>query len=151
MYIWFKKDTSLALIEKSENKTIADALGIEFTELGDDYIKARMPVDERTRQPYGYLHGGASCVLAETVGSLASALVIDHSKQMCLGLEINANHIRSASQGFVEAVAMPLHLGGTTHVWDIRIYDDLNKLICVSRLTVAIIPKKTDLPIRPNL
>ena len=88
------------------------------------------------------LHGGASCVLAETIGSLASAMVVDHSKFVCVGLEINANHVRSARQGFVTGVASPLHLGTNTHVWDIKIYDELEKLVCVSRLTVAVIPRK---------
>jgi 1,4-dihydroxy-2-naphthoyl-CoA hydrolase len=101
-----------------------------------------MPVDHRTNQPYGLLHGGASCVLAETLGSVASALVIDHSKFLCVGLEINANHIRGARSGHVTGIVTPLHLGSSTHVWDIRIYDEKDKLVCVSRLTVAIIPRK---------
>ena len=110
--------------------------------MGGNFLKARMPVDHRTKQPYGLLHGGASCVLAETIGSLASAMVVDHSKFVCVGLEINANHVRSARQGFVTGVASPLHLGTNTHVWDIKIYDELEKLVCVSRLTVAVIPRK---------
>ena len=101
-----------------------------------------MPVDHRTKQPYGLLHGGASCVLAETIGSVASAMVIDHAKFVCVGLEINANHVRSARTGFVTGIAMPLHLGANTHVWDIKVYDELEKLVCVSRLTVAVIPRK---------
>ena len=121
---------------------MSDYIGIEWTELGGNFLKARMPVDHRTKQPYGLLHGGASCVLAETIGSLASAMVVDHSKFVCVGLEINANHVRSARQGFVTGVASPLHLGTNTHVWDIKIYDELEKLVCVSRLTVAVIPRK---------
>jgi 1,4-dihydroxy-2-naphthoyl-CoA hydrolase len=101
-----------------------------------------MPVNEKTRQPYGILHGGASCVLAETVGSFASALVIDLNKNICVGLEINANHIRSTREGIVIAHCTPLQLGNTIHVWDIKIYDETEKLICVSRLTVAILPKR---------
>ena len=101
-----------------------------------------MPVDHRTKQPYGLLHGGASCVLAETIGSVASAMVIDHERFYCVGLEINANHIRSAREGYVTGTASPIHLGSTTHVWDIRITDEKEKLICVCRLTVVIIPRK---------
>jgi len=122
--------------------TMGEYLGIEWIEIGDDFIRARMPVDHRTKQPYGLLHGGASCVLSETIGSLASAMVIDHSKFVCVGLEINANHVRSAREGYVTGVASPLHLGSNTHVWDVRIYDDVKKLVCVSRLTVAVIPRK---------
>jgi 1,4-dihydroxy-2-naphthoyl-CoA hydrolase len=121
---------------------MGEHLGIDCTELGADFLKAKMPVDHRTKQPYGLLHGGASCVLAETLGSFASALVIDHSAFYCVGLEINANHVRSAKEGFVTGIASPLHLGNSTHVWDIRIYDEREKLVCVSRLTVAILPIK---------
>ena len=121
---------------------MAEYIGIEWTEVGKNFIKAKMPVDERTKQPYGLLHGGASCVLAETIGSVASAMVVDHSKFICVGLEINANHVRSARIGFVTGIATPLHLGSNTHVWDIKIYDELEKLVCVSRLTVAVIPRK---------
>jgi len=122
--------------------TMSEYLGLEWLELGDDFLKATMPVDNRTKQPYGLLHGGASCVLAETVGSMASALVVDHSKFVCVGLEINANHVRSAREGRVTGVASPLHLGSNTHVWDIKIYDEVQKLVCISRLTVAVIPRK---------
>ncbi|HRE38200.1 MAG TPA: hotdog fold thioesterase [Chitinophagaceae bacterium] len=142
MAIWFKKDLSLADLKELGNGTMADHLGIEWTEVGSDSLKARMPVDHRTKQPYGLLHGGASCVLAETIGSVSSAMVVDHSKYYCVGLEINANHIRSAKEGFVSGTATPLHLGATTHVWDIKIHDDKHKLICVSRLTVAVIKRK---------
>ncbi|MBO9657870.1 MAG: hotdog fold thioesterase [Chitinophagaceae bacterium] len=140
--IWFEKDLSIDKLNAFAPGTIAEHLGIEWVELGNDFLSARMPVDDRTRQPYGLLHGGASCVLAETIGSVASAMVVDHTKLVCVGLEINANHIRSAREGWVTGVCTPLHLGGTTHVWDIRIYDELKKMICVSRLTVAVIPKK---------
>lgn len=121
---------------------MGDYMGIEWVELGDDFLKAKMPVDYRTRQPYGLLHGGASCVLSETIGSVASAMVVDHSNFYCVGLEINANHIRSVKDGFVTGLALPLHIGASTHVWDIKIYDEREKLICVSRLTVAVIPRK---------
>ncbi len=143
MPIWFNKDLQLGDLTTLLPNTMAQALGIEWTRLGDDFLSARMPVDDRTRQPYGLLHGGASCVLAETIGSVASAMVVDHEKFACVGLEINANHVRSARDGFVLGTAMPLHLGANTHVWDIRITDDVNRLVCVSRLTVAVIPRKT--------
>ena len=123
---------------------MAEYLSIQWTEIGDSFIKASMPVDHRTKQPYGLLHGGASCVLAETLGSVASAMVIDHTKFICVGIEINANHIRSARQGVVIGTVTPLHLGTSTHVWDIRIHDEAGKMTCVSRLTVAIIPRKAD-------
>lgn len=142
MRIWFNKDLSLADFIQLGKGTMAEHLGIEWTEVGPDFLKARMPVDHRTKQPYGLLHGGASCVLAETIGSVASAMIVNHSKYYCVGLEINANHIRSAREGFVTGTATPLHLGATTHVWDIKIYDEKNKLICVSRLTVAVIKRK---------
>jgi 1,4-dihydroxy-2-naphthoyl-CoA hydrolase len=140
--IWFEKDLTIEQLSGFGPGTIAEHLGIEWVELGDDFLKARMQVDHRTRQPYGLLHGGASCVLAETIGSVGSAMVVDHNKLVCVGLEINANHIRSARNGYVTGIGRPLHLGLNTHVWDIRIYDELGKMICVSRLTVAVIPKK---------
>lgn len=121
---------------------MAEYLGIEWTEVGADFLKSRMPVDHRTKQPYALLHGGASCVLAETIGSVASAMVVDHTKYYCVGLEINANDIRCAREGFVTGTATPLHLGATTHVWDINIHDENDKLTCVSRLTVAVKKRK---------
>ncbi len=142
MNIWFNKELAIADFQSLEKQTMGEYIGIEWVELGNDFLKAKMPVDHRTRQPYGLLHGGASCVLAESIGSMASAMVVDHSKFVCVGLEINANHVRSARQGFVIGIAKPLHLGANTHVWDIKIYDELEKLVCVSRLTVAIIPRK---------
>jgi 1,4-dihydroxy-2-naphthoyl-CoA hydrolase len=141
--IWFTDNFSLDDLTELGKGTMADFIGIEFTEITENSLKARMAVDHRTNQPYGLLHGGASCVLAETLGSIASALVIDQSKFICVGLEINANHIRSAKSGFVVGTTTPLHLGKSTHVWDIRIVDEERKLVCVSRLTVAIIPRKS--------
>lgn len=141
MSIWFHKDLSAEKLKPLGHETMGQYIGIEWMEVGEDFIKARMPVDHRTIQTYGLLHGGASCTLAETIGSVASAMVIDHSKFICVGLEINANHIRSAKEGFVIGTAMPLHLGSSTHVWDIKIYDEKERLICVSRLTVAILPR----------
>lgn len=140
--IWFSLDISLDQLNENAANTMGPWLGMEFTEIGPDYLRAMMPVDHRTIQPYGLLHGGASAALAETVGSVASALVIDQQKLICVGLEINANHVRGVREGYVHAIAKPLHLGGSTHVWDIRITDDQHKLVCVSRLTVAILPKR---------
>jgi|GraSoiStandDraft_4_1057263.scaffolds.fasta_scaffold00174_3 1,4-dihydroxy-2-naphthoyl-CoA hydrolase len=142
MKIWFNKELSLDDIKPLGKGTMGEYIGIEWMELGENFIRARMPVDHRTKQPYGLLHGGASCVLSETIGSVASAMVVDHSKYICVGMEINANHVRSAREGFVTGIATPLHLGSNTHVWDVRIYDELEKLVCVSRLTVAVIPRK---------
>lgn len=116
-------------------------LGIEFTGIGEDFLSARMPVDERTRQPVGILHGGASVVLAETLGSVASNLVVDAEKYMGVGLEINANHLRPVRAGFVTGICKPLHLGAKTHVWEIKLFDERGKMNCVSRLTVAVVPK----------
>lgn len=143
--IWFHKELTLDMIKPIGDNTMAEHLGIEWTELGNDFIKAKMPVDHRTKQPYGLMHGGASCVLSETIGSVGSAMVVDHTKFICVGLEINANHVRSARDGYVTGVATPLHLGRNTHVWDVKIYDEANQLVCVSRLTVAVIPRKDEL------
>jgi 1,4-dihydroxy-2-naphthoyl-CoA hydrolase len=140
--IWFKKNISLEELTAIGRNTMSEHLAIEFIEIGENFIVARMPVDHRTNQPYGLLHGGASCVLAETIGSLSSSFVIDHSSFYCVGIEINANHIRGVKSGFVFGKCTPLHLGSSTHVWDIRINDENGKLICVSRLTVAIMKRK---------
>lgn len=140
MSIWFHKNITVEDLKEIGADTMAEFLELKWEELGEDYLKLSMPVNSKTQQPYGFLHGGASCVLAETVGSVASALVIDREKFYCVGLEINANHLRSVSEGTVVAVAKPLHLGKSTHVWDIKIFDDKEKLFCVSRLTVAILP-----------
>ena len=142
MSIWFDKNLSVEKLKPLGLGTMAEYLDIEWVEVGDDFLKARLPVNQKTIQPYGLLHGGASCVLAETIGSVGSAMVIDHSKFYCVGLEINANHIRGVRKGYVTGVASPLHLGSTTHVWDIRIFDESEKLACISRLTVIIIPRK---------
>ncbi len=140
--IWFKEDFSIEKLQRMSAGTMSDFLGIRFTEVGNDFIKATMPVDERTRQPFGLLHGGASVVLAETLGSVASALVLNMDRSICVGLEINANHIRSVQSGMVTGTVTPIHLGSTTHVWDIRIHDEDNKLVCISRLTVAVLTRK---------
>jgi 1,4-dihydroxy-2-naphthoyl-CoA hydrolase len=120
---------------------IGDLLGIEFTEIGPDSVSARMPVNEKTHQPYGILHGGASVVLAESLGSVASNMIINSDKYIGVGLEVNANHLRPVKSGFVTGICTPIHIGGKTHVWDIKLYDDRGKMNCISRLTVAIIPK----------
>jgi 1,4-dihydroxy-2-naphthoyl-CoA hydrolase len=142
MPIWFYPSLTIQKIQSLGKGTMGEFLGIEFTEIGEDFLKAKMPVDERTRQPYGLLHGGASAVLAETLGSVASALVIDNDQFICVGLEINANHIRGVREGFVFGTVTPFHIGRSTHVWDIRIIDSQEKLVCVSRLTVSILKKK---------
>ena len=114
-------------------------IGIEFIEIGPDYLRARMPVDGRTKQPFGILHGGASVALAETLGSIGAALVIDRSKQRCVGQEINANHLRAVSDGHVIGTARPVHLGRRSHVWEIRITDEQERLVCISRITMYIL------------
>lgn len=121
--------------------TMARVLGIEFTAMTHEYLEATMPVNNHTRQPYGILHGGASAALSETVGSVAASLCIDKDKFICVGLEINCNHVRSKKDGIVTAKASPLHIGATTHVWDIKIHDERQKLVCISRLTMAILKK----------
>lgn len=121
---------------------LEETLGIELTEAGPDYLKGRMPVDDRTRQPFGRLHGGASVALAETLASIATVATVDRTKQTCVGIEINANHLRGVTEGWVVGIARPLHRGRTTNVWEIRIADEADRLVCVSRCTVAII----DLP-----
>ena len=114
-------------------------IGMEFTEIGADFIRARLPVDDRTRQPFGILHGGASVALAETLGSTGAGLVIDRSKFRGVGQEINANHIRAIRDGYVIGTARPVHLGKRSHVWEIRIVDEQDRLVCISRITMAIL------------
>jgi 1,4-dihydroxy-2-naphthoyl-CoA hydrolase len=123
-------------------KTMVEHIGIEFLEIGDDYIKARMPVDHRTVQPAGILHGGASVVLAETLGSVGAFLCEDPDQKHCVGLEINANHVRSVRSGYVYGVARPAHMGGSTQIWEIRITNEEEKLICLSRITMAVLSKQ---------
>jgi 1,4-dihydroxy-2-naphthoyl-CoA hydrolase len=142
--VWFDKQLTLEKITAAflNQQTMGTFLGMAFEELGQDYLTMSMPVDDRTKQPYGMLHGGASCALAETVGSIASALVIDNNKQICVGLEINANHLKAVTSGKVFAKAQRIHLGSSTHVWDIKITSEAGKLVCISRLTVAILAKR---------
>jgi 1,4-dihydroxy-2-naphthoyl-CoA hydrolase len=131
-------------LNRGHEHTMIDHIGIEVLEVGADFLRARMPVDARTHQPYGLLHGGASVALAETVGSLASMLCIDPDKNRCVGLDINANHLRGVRSGWVYATARPVHIGARTHVWAIDIKDEADKKVCVSRLTMAIIAKDSN-------
>ncbi|MEM7764987.1 MAG: hotdog fold thioesterase [Pseudomonadota bacterium] len=130
---------TLEALNQSNSRCLVDHIGIEFIAIDDDSLTARMPVDERTRQPYGILHCGASVVLAETIGSMGSAMCVDLARYRVVGLDINANHIRAVSSGFVTATASALHIGRRTHVWSIRQVDENDRLTCVSRLTMAII------------
>jgi 1,4-dihydroxy-2-naphthoyl-CoA hydrolase len=139
MAIWFST-LDLDFTKTRGKNTMIDHIGIELLEVGDDYLKARMPVDHRTRQPFGLLHGGASVALAETLGSLGATYCVDREKFHCVGLEINANHVRAAKEGFVYGVARPAHIGRSTHIWEIRITDESDKLVCISRITMAILP-----------
>ena len=140
MSIWYG-NVSLDQIRKMQVDTIDELLGIEIIEIGDDFLKGKMPVDHRTHQPTGMLHGGASVVLAETLGSIAANLVVDNSKYLCLGREINANHVRPVREGNVYAVAKPINLGRKTQIWAIEITNEAGKIICTSRLTMAVIYK----------
>ena len=140
MTIWFDDSYNLDTVRRyHEGAHIDSHIGIELEELGADYLSASMPVDERTRQPYGLLHGGATVVLAESLGSIASFLTLDPAREYCVGLEINANHLRAVRSGRVIGTARPIHLGKTTQVWDIRVGDEQDRLVCVSRLTLAIL------------
>jgi 1,4-dihydroxy-2-naphthoyl-CoA hydrolase len=141
MPIWKNKPTLQQLNELGKG-TMNDYLGIKFTEIGDDYLTATMPVDHTTIQPAGILHGGANVTLAETLGSVAATLCVDTNEFMCVGLEINANHIKSVSSGIVKGITKPIHIGRSTHVWEIKIYDEKENLTCVSRITMAVINKR---------
>jgi len=137
--IW-KKSTNLCRLNALSENTIIALLGIEYTAIGDNFLQATMPVDNRTQQPYGVLHGGASVVLAETIGSVAANLVVEDDKA-CVGLEVNANHIRSVKKGIVTGTAIAVHIGYSTQVWQIEICNERQQLVCTSRLTVAVIDK----------
>jgi 1,4-dihydroxy-2-naphthoyl-CoA hydrolase len=139
MTIW-KKNTCLERLNATSADTLTAHLGILYTELGDDFITGTLPVDSRTVQPYGLLHGGASVVLAETLGSLAGNLCVADDK-VCVGLEVNANHVRAVKSGIVTGTAKALHLGATTQIWSIEIKNARDKLVCISRLTLAVINK----------
>jgi 1,4-dihydroxy-2-naphthoyl-CoA hydrolase len=137
--IWFRQYT-LEELNGRHKDHLGALLSIQFTAIGDDFLEARMPVNERTHQPAGILHGGASVVLAETLGSVASNMALDESKFMGVGLEVNANHLRPVASGFVTGICRPLHIGAKTHVWEIKMMTERGKMNCISRLTVAVIP-----------
>jgi 1,4-dihydroxy-2-naphthoyl-CoA hydrolase len=140
MSIWFRQFT-IDDVRSFQHDTMAAHLGIEFTEIGADHLAAKMPVDGRTMQPDRILHGGASVALAETLGSVGGSMCVDRQKFMIVGQEINANHLRPAKGGHVHGRASPIHLGRRSQVWSIEIKDDRDRLVCVSRLTIAIIPR----------
>lgn len=141
MSIWFSENT-LEDISKGMRTNMVAYLGIELTELGDDFLAGTMPVDHRTQQPFGILHGGASCVLAETLGSIAANLIVDSKIKYCLGLDINTNHLRAVRSGTVTGTARPIHLGRNTQVWEIKIHDGAGKLASISRLTMMVMDHK---------
>lgn len=138
--IWYK-EPNLTEINSLNKNTLGENLGIEFTEVGVNYLVATMPVNERTKQPFGLLHGGANVALAETLGSVASLLIVNNEVFIGVGVEINANHIKAVFSGKVKGVCSPLNIYGKNHVWDIKIYNDADELTCVSRFTCTIIPK----------
>jgi len=140
MSIW-RTQTSVEQLREFSRDTLADTIGIQVTEIGPDFLRATMPVTPRTHQPMGVLHGGASVALAETVGSVAASLCVDRDKYICLGQEINANHLRPVAAGIVTATARPFHIGKRSHVWSIEIRDEQERLVCVSRLTMAVVDK----------
>lgn len=137
----FHPKASLELINQLNKNTLVEHLGIEVTELGKDYLIGKMPVDHRTHQPLGMLHGGASVVLAETLGSIAATMTVNPDEQYCVGLDINANHVRSARSGYVYGKTTPIHVGRKTQVWEIKITNEEDQLICVSRITMAVMDK----------
>ena len=139
--IFFQR-APLEALNASGAQSLVAHLGIQIIEQGEDFLRGTMPVDQRTHQPFGLLHGGASVALAETLGSLAGNLCLDPAVSMAVGLEISANHIRSVTEGVVTGTARPLHVGRNTQVWDIRIDDEAGRLVCVSRLTLAVVPRR---------
>jgi 1,4-dihydroxy-2-naphthoyl-CoA hydrolase len=138
----FNPGITLDIINGMSRNTMVEHIGIKFTAIGEDFLEATMPVDHRTHQPFGLLHGGASVALAETMGSVAATCCIDTSLQFCVGLEINANHIKGVRQGLVKGITKPLHIGKKTQVWEIRVTSESNELVCISRITMAILDKK---------
>lgn len=139
--IW-KQDTDLARLNAWSANTMMETLGIRLTAVGDDWLQGTMPVDHRTHQPYGLLHGGASVVLAETLGSTAAMLTLDPAQEAAVGLDINANHIRGVREGTVTGTARKVHVGRSTQVWEIRIETEAGELVCISRITMAVIPAR---------
>ena len=141
MTLW-KQNLSLDQANAMFRNTMCETIGLRITEIGDDYVRATMPVDARTIQPYGLLHGGASVALAETLGSLAGMLTLDPAAEAAVGLDINANHVRGVKSGVVTGTARAVHLGRSTQVWEMRIEDERQKLVCISRLTLAVVPRQ---------
>ena len=142
MSIWFAPVSIDTFNKRAFNTAIAH-LGIELVEVGDSHFKGRMPVDHRTHQPLGLLHGGVSMVLAETLASMAAYATLDPDKQFCVGQEINGNHVRSVREGWVYGVATPLHRGATSQIWEVRITDEADRLVCISRVTMAVLALRT--------
>lgn len=140
MSIW-RSLQSIEQLNTNGRGTLIENLGILFTEIGDDFVRGTMPVDKRTAQPYALLHGGASVALAETLGSTGAAMCVDAAEYQVVGQEINANHVRAARSGLVTGTARAVHLGGRTHVWSIDIFNDAQKLVCISRITMAVIKR----------
>lgn len=141
MSIW-KVPVTAEMLNNNKHEDMVNYLGIEFTEIGEDFVAGKMPVDHRTRQPFGILHGGAHVVLAETLGSVAANLTLDNTKAHAVGLDINSNHIKSVREGWVYGVAKPIHIGGTTQVWEIKISDEKGNLLNISRLTMFVVRHK---------
>lgn len=141
MTIW-KTPFDLNDLEARGKNTMVEFLGIEMVEVGEDFLKARMPVDHRTKQPIGIMHGGASCVLAESVGSVAANYCVDLTRRYCVGLEINTNHIRQATEGFVIGTARPHHIGKRTQVWEIEIRHESGYLVSINRLTMMVLERE---------
>jgi 1,4-dihydroxy-2-naphthoyl-CoA hydrolase len=139
---FIQKGITLDQLNRLSPNTLAESLGIQFIEIGDNFISAKMPVDHRTHQPLGLLHGGASVALAETLGSVGAYCCLDNNVQYCVGLEINANHIKSIKEGYVIGTASPIHIGKKTHVWEIKIKNEQQELICISRITMAVIDRR---------
>jgi 1,4-dihydroxy-2-naphthoyl-CoA hydrolase len=139
MAIWKIQTIDIASLESQRKGTMMEHLGIEVKEIGEDFIKATMPVDHRTTQPMGLVHGGAYVALAETIGSIAANLCLDNTKEYALGLDINSNHLRSIREGYVTGIARPIHIGGKTQVWEIKAYDDKERLLNISRLTMMVL------------
>ena len=140
MSIWFRKP-DIDEVNRRGHNTAVSHMGIEITDIGDDYLAGTMPVDDRSRQPMGLLHGGCSVLLAESLGSIAANYCVDADKAFCVGMEVNANHLRSVKSGLVRGVARPVHLGRSTQVWEIHIYNQADKQVCISRLTLAVVQK----------
>ena len=136
----FRNPVDIDALNARARGSLVEHLGIVVTEAGDDWLRGTMPVDARTKQPYGLLHGGASVALAETLGSMAGGLCVDTTQEAVVGLEINANHLRAAREGTVTGTARALHVGRSTHVWEIRIENEAGKPVCISRITLAVIP-----------